>query len=51
MRDWTAQTWISLGSAIVSVIGAAITLYWTRRRMIWGAGHELGALRDALNLI
>lgn len=52
MREWTAQTWISLGSAIVSVIGAAITIYWTRRRMIWDAGRELGALRrDALHLI
>lgn len=31
MMQWTEQTWISAGSAIVSVIGAAITLYWTHR--------------------
>ena len=52
MQDWGAQTWISLVSAAVSVIGACLTLYWTRRRMLWDAGRELGVLRgDALSLI
>lgn len=52
MLDWNAQTWISLLSALVSVIGACLTLYWTRRRMLWDAGRELGVLRgDALSLI
>ncbi len=51
MHDWTPQIWISLFGAAVSVAGACLTLYWTRRRMIWDAGKELGALRaEALNL-
>lgn len=49
---WPAQTWISLMSAVVSVIGASVTLYWTRRRMQWDAGRELGELRrEAITLI
>ena len=52
MAEWSPQTWISLISATVSVIGAGVTLYWTRRRMIWDAGRELGVLRsDTLALI
>jgi hypothetical protein len=52
MSDWTPQTWISLISAGVSVVGAIVSLYWTRRRWQWDAGRELGALRgETLMLI
>lgn len=52
MTDWTPQTWISFISAVVSVIGAATTLYLTRKKMRWDAGRELGGFRrDTLALI
>jgi hypothetical protein len=44
--------WISIISAVISLLGAATSYYWARRRMVWDAGRELGKLRaDALSLI
>jgi hypothetical protein len=52
MNDWILQHWVNVAGPMISLLGAAASWHWARKRMQWDAAKELGMLHaDTLELL